>query len=361
MPTLPAIDADGHVQEPEAIWARLLPPRLRPFAPRYQRDSRGRLRMIVGGEQKPLIPVPESMLGSGPAGGHDPKARLAEMDRQRIEKSVLFPTTGLMFQGLSRAELQIALCRAYDDWLSEFCGADPARLLGVAVVPQLDPVECLSEARRAVCELGFRGVMLRPNPIGGRTLGDPIWDPLFELCTELDVPLCIHEGTTQDVPQSGRDRFDNFAMRHVASHPHEQQLAVETLVMGGALERHPKLRVVFLESGCGWLPYWLDRMDEHVEAWHFATAKLPLKPSEYFRRQCFISCDPNERSLPSVLSLCGDDNVVFATDYPHPDAVAGDLVAQISERAELSAQSIEKVLRSNAERCFQIASTDLRL
>ncbi len=355
MPQLPAIDADGHVQEPESAWARHLPEHYRPFAPRRQRDSRGRTRVIIGGEEKPYIPFPDAMLPALPAGGHDPKARLADMDRQRIARSLLFPTMGLMFAGLARADVQIALCRAYNDWLREFCDADPARLLGVAVVPQLDPLECLVETRRAVGELGFRGVMLRPNPIGGRSLHDPAWDPLYALLAELDVPLCVHEGTTQEVPQSGRDRFDDFVMRHVASHPHEQQLGVLALVMGGALERHPGLRAVFLESGCGWLPHWLDRMDEHVEAWHFAMPKPPLRPSEYFRRQCFVSCDPNERALPAVVSLCGEDVVVFASDYPHPDAVAGDLVAQITDRAELSQQAIEKLLVGNAARCFGLA------
>jgi predicted TIM-barrel fold metal-dependent hydrolase len=356
MPTniLPTIDADGHVQEPDSIWARYLPDRLKPFAPRRQRDSRGRLRTSIGTDLKPLIPVPESMMAPGPEGGRSGKARLAEMDRQRIERSVLFPTTGLMFPGLHNLELQVALSRAYNDWLREFCEPDPKRLLGVAVVPQLDPVESVSEARRAVTELGFRGIMVRPNPIGGRCIDDSAFDPLFSLCEELDVPLCIHEGTTQDVPQSGLDRYDNFAMRHVASHPHEQQLAMCALVMGGVLERHPKLRALFLESGCGWLPYWMDRMDEHVEAWHFATAKLPLKPSEYIRRQCFVSCDPNERMLLPTLSLAGEDVIVFATDYPHPDAVAGDLVGHIDSRAELSREAVEKVLVRNAQRCFAL-------
>jgi predicted TIM-barrel fold metal-dependent hydrolase len=109
--------------------------------------------------------------------------------------------------------------------------------------------------------------MLRPNPIAGRTLQHADWAPLFALLEAEGVPLCVHEGTTQDVPQSGRDRFTDFALRHVASHPHEQQLACLGLVMGGVLGRHTGLRVVFLESGCGWLPAWLERMDDHAHAW----------------------------------------------------------------------------------------------
>jgi predicted TIM-barrel fold metal-dependent hydrolase len=95
-------------------------------------------------------------------------------------------------------------------------------------------------------------------------------------------------------------------------------------------------------------------MDEHMEAWGHATAKLPLRPSEYFQRQCFVSCDPQERSLASVVELAGDGCVVFATDYPHPDALSGDLVARIAGRPELAAAAKEKILRRNAERCFGI-------
>ena len=352
MSKIRAIDADGHVQEPDAAWERYLAPRYRPFAPRSLRDDQGRLRQMVGGELKPYIPVPDGGSWEIPAGGHDPKRRLADMDRQGIEASVLFPTFGLMFAGLERTDVQTALCHAYNDWLHEYCGADPQRLLGVAVVPQHDLLESLAEARRCVRELGFRGVMMRPNPIRGRTLDEPYWDPLWSLLEEQGVPLAVHEGTTQEVPQSGRDRFDNFTLRHVCSHPHEQQIACVGLLMGGVLQRHPALRVVFLESGCGWLPHWLERMDEHMDAWGHATAKLPLRPSEYFRRQCFVSCDPQERTIPSVVELAGEDCVVFATDYPHPDAISGDLVAKIADREGLRSSAKEKILRTNALRCF---------
>ncbi len=354
MPPILAIDADGHVQEPAEAWERHLDAKWHPYAPRVVRDDQGRVRQVVGGEQKPCIPSPGGGDWEIPAGGHDPRQRLADMHRQGVERSLLFPTFGLFFAGLER-DIQVALCRAYNDWLHEFCSADPKRLLGVAVVPQGDLGEALAETRRCVRELGFRGVMMRPNPVRGRTLGDAYWEPLWSLLEEQGVPLAVHEGTTQDLPQSGRDRFENYALRHVCSHPHEQQIACAALVMGGTLERHPGLRVVFLESGCGWLPYWLERMDEHMHGWGHAIAKLSLTPSEYFRRQCFVSCDPNERTLPGVVALAGEDVVVFATDYPHPDALTGDLVARIADNGELSVSAREKILRHNAQRCFGLS------
>jgi predicted TIM-barrel fold metal-dependent hydrolase len=351
MTKIQPIDADGHVQEQAEALARFLPAELRCFAPRYFVDEAGRHRQAVGGQSLPYIPAPEGGWDI-PDGGHDPKRRLVDMDAQGVAQSVLFPTLGLAFAGLPDTAVQIALCHAYNDWLAEFCSTDPARLLGVAVVPQRDLPACLTETRRAIRELGFRAVMLRPNPVLGRGLDHAYWEPLWQLLEELDVPLAVHEGTTGDLPQSGRDRFENFAMRHVCSHPHEQQLACLGLVMGGVLERHPALRVIFLESGCGWLPHWLERMDEHRQSWGHCIAQLPLQPSEYFARQCFISCDPDEKGIPAFVSLLGADSLVFASDYPHPDALTGNVVGRIADRAELEDEAKRKILETNARRCF---------
>lgn len=349
--TIRPVDADGHVQEPAEELARFLPSELRGYAPRYFQDDQGRYRQAVGGQPLPYIPAPEGGWDI-PAGGNDPKRRLADMDRQGVEQSVLFPTLGLAFAGLADTDVQIAMCRAYNDWLAEFCSADARRLVGVAVVAQADIGAALGEARRAVEELGFRAVMMRPNPVRGRGLDHVYWKPLWSLLEELDVPVAVHEGTTGDLPQSGRDRFENFAMRHVASHPHEQQLACLALTMGGVLEQHPKLRAIFLESGCGWLPHWLERMDEHMESWGHCTAKLPLLPSEYFARQCFISCDPAERGVEAFVAQLGADCLVFASDYPHPDALADDVVGAIADREGLAVDARAKILEDNARRCF---------
>ena len=113
--SISAIDADGHVQEPPDAWDRL-DAAFRPYAPRIAFDSQGRVRQFIGGELRPYIPVPETGWDI-PAGGHDPKARLADMDDQGLQRSLLFPTTGLMFAGIGRTDIQVALCRAYNDWL----------------------------------------------------------------------------------------------------------------------------------------------------------------------------------------------------------------------------------------------------
>jgi predicted TIM-barrel fold metal-dependent hydrolase len=154
------------------------------------------------------------------------------------------------------------------------------------------------------------------------------------------------------VVQSWHDRFEDFAYRHACSHPHEQQIACLSFTCAGILERHPDLRVVFLESGCGWIAWWLERLDEHMEEWAHATTPPPLLPSEYFARQCFISTEPNEHTLPAVVSLIGAENIVFASDYPHPDAIFPGAVRALTERTDLDPTAIASILDTNARRCF---------
>ena len=357
MSSFDAIDADGHVMEPESMWPEYLDAAFHTKAPRRVLDNQGRSRQVIADEFMEFIPQDAAWAsgpGPHPRGGDDPKGRLADMDLEGIERTLLFPTTGLYFAGLRDVRAQVALCRAYNDWLSDYCAADRRRLLGVAVVSQTDITEGIAEARRAVSQLGFRGVMLRPNPIEGRNLDDPSYDPLWAVLQELGVPAAIHEGTTQNMVQSGRDRFSNFAFRHACSHPHEQQMACLSLICGGVLERNPDLRVVFLESGCGWIAHWLERLDEHLEHWGHATASLPLEPSEYFARQCFISADPDEKTIPAMASLVGEDKIVFASDYPHPDGIFPGCVTTLSERDDLSDDLKRKVLYDNAVTCFRL-------
>jgi predicted TIM-barrel fold metal-dependent hydrolase len=354
---VPVIDADGHVMEPPEAWEHHLDEKLRDAAPHPVTDARGQLCWSIAGEVRPAVPAPEGGWESQP-GGYDPKARLEDMDRQGIDRSILFPTTGLYFAAIRDARVQTALCRAYNDWLHEFCSADRRRLVGVAVVPQRDIGESVREARRAVTELGFRGVMLRPNPIAGRDLDDGAYTPLWEAVEELGVPIALHEGTTQDVVQSGRDRFENFLYRHACSHPHEQQIALMQLTCGGVLERHRGMRVALLESGCGWIAHWLDRLDEHVESWGHASTPVPVAPSQQFARQGFISLDPGERTLEGIVSVLGDGNVLFASDYPHPDALQDGLVECITGREGLTADNVRAILHDNAARCFGLRTED---
>jgi predicted TIM-barrel fold metal-dependent hydrolase len=218
----------------------------------------------------------------------------------------------------------------------------------------MDPAVAVRECERAMKNHAMKGALLRPNPIGGRTLHHPSWDPLYAFMSEASIPLVLHEGTTQDVPQVGLDRFDNFMFRHMVSHPFEQQMALMSLIFGGVFDRHPKLRVLQVEAGVGWVPYWLDRMEHHVDQWGHNSLQLSRRPMEYFKDHVFVSADPDEAMIPFTVAALGDGNVCFSTDYPHMDHAFEGVVQELAGRDDLTDENKVNILGANAARLFDI-------
>ena len=195
------------------------------------------------------------------------------------------------------------------------------------MLPLHDPNEAVKEAQRAVGKLGFVGVFARPEPLRNMPWHARYFDTVWSSLEELGVPIGFHSATAAgEVPQIG-DRFgDNLLLRHVVSHPMENMLAMADTIGGGVCERHPKLKLAFLECYCGWVSFLLHRMDNAMEKGRFPTAGK-LKPSEYFQRQCWISTE-HEKELPMIIDLVGDDKIVFSTDYPHGDSDFPDAVEE---------------------------------
>ena len=230
----------------------------------------------------------------------DSETRLKVMDDEGIDRVALFPTHALRLGGVRQPQLAPALFRAYNNWLAEHCAPDKERLLGVAMIPLQEPELAVQEAKRAVGELGHRGLFISPHPVDNRNLDHQAYEPLWELAEQLNVPALVHVSTGIRLPTAGAERFDRYSLFHLHAHPFEQMTAAASLILGGVLERHPRLRVGFLEAGCGWVPYWLERMDEHAENYRFELAHLKERPSVYFRRQCFVSFELEERDVPYV-------------------------------------------------------------
>jgi len=302
-------DADGHVVEPPNLFTPWCPP--------------GR-QLLDLPPTTPMIPCGDAaVVADQMEHGFDGPSYVRALDRQGIAAAVVYPSIGLFapFQPeLDDAE-SADCCRAYNDWVAAWCATEPTRLFAAGLVPQGDPDRAAKEAEYAA-GLGLVAVLVRPNPVGGRVLGDAAFDPLYDAVAGTGIVLAVHEGLGVRAPTIGGDRFTTFVERHLCSHPMEQMTAFASLVVGGALERHPAMRVALLESGTGWLPYWLHRLDEHAH-WLADTecAHLTLKPSEYFGRQCVISTDPDDDLAAHAISTVGADHVVWASDFPHPDAV----------------------------------------
>jgi len=350
---MPVIDVDGHVFEPDELWERHLDRRFHDRRPRLVRDERGTTRYLIEGRMTPPGTgrgawVPEGMREASVhrEGAVDPALRLEDMDTDGIDVAVLYGAISLGFStGIADRELAVACCRAYNDWLADYCQAAPSRLKGVPALPLQWMGDALQEAERSVRELGFVS-LTTPCAVGERNADHPDNDDLYALAADLDVPIGFHAG-------GGRFAYhkfvDAYAQLHALEFPFNIMFAATTLVCGGVLERHPRLRVALLEAGAGWVPYFFERLDEHWE--HRPGEMAVTRPPSSFLHggQLFISTE-GEDGLGHVIAQSGSDWLVWASDYPHWDARFPGAVAAVREHPELGPAEQDAVLSTNALR-----------
>lgn len=384
------IDADRHVIEPIELWREHLPPAYRDGAPTLAPVARDSplARALLAHAPGPHVALPAVMMLDGRpvwsdvseraladigktllsrpgslARGASPRGQLASMDETGVAAAFLYPSFASYLVAIDdmAPDRAAAFARAYNDWLLAFCRREPRRLRPVGLVARHDPALMLAELERLV-DLGVRAVVLRGGPIRGRHLGHPDHEPFYAACERLSVAIGVHDGTHARMPQAGADRFTTHFALHACSHPMEQMMAFLALVEGGVLERHPALRVGFLEAGCGWVPYWLCRLDELAYKYlgGEVSEHVRMKPSAYFRRQCWVTADPAEAAyLPDLLAHVGVDRVLFSTDFPHPDHDT-DLALQMRALApRIGDRALAMILGGNAARFYGLAETEV--
>ena len=341
------IDADGHCVEREDQIAEYVSYRGHP------------LRGIESGVgAMPMFPSLDGWYrpaGDALAAGN-PVAWQRFLDDTGIETTVLYPTAGLAYGLIQDREWAIALGRAYNDWLHrEFLQRD-SRFKGMALIPVHDPPAAATELRRAVTELGLSGAVLPASTGLYKGYGHRDFDPIYAEAERLDVPLAIHGAPSKGM---GFDWFDKFIQTHTLEHPVALLIQLVSMLFDGVFDRFPRLRVAFLEAGCGWVPYLMDRLDGEYEKrgarW---CPYLTKQPSEYIRGgNLYFSCEVEERTLPYVIELLGEDNIFFASDYPHErdrEQFLGDIPTFV-ERTDLSDRVKEKILYHNARRFYRLA------
>jgi predicted TIM-barrel fold metal-dependent hydrolase len=333
----PVIDADGHVTESTEQVAKYLdePYRRRPLGfPFYPADGWDR-----------------RLLGTlGDLGG-DADTWLRAMDKGGIETTILYPTLGLFMSFLKDRAWAVALCRAYNTFMyEEFVKVSP-RLKAVALLPVQDPDACAPELRRAVKELGLAGAMLAAD--GSHLLGDARFLPVYEEAVRLGVMLGIHASGSH-LGGAGVDMFPRFIQAHTCSHPFGQMRQITSIIFEGIPERFPKLRIAFLEAGCGWAPYWMERMDDEFDKRGRAEAPaLTKKPSEYVRGgNIYFSCEADEWLMPQALKLCGENQIVYASDFPHWDNSYPASIDEIRTRGDITEAQKRKILADNCRRLY---------
>ena len=359
------IDADGHIAEPESLWEKYLQKKYRERRPRIIRDNWGKPRYLLEGRLHTTPPGrgmgnPDGWgIAAGSdthKGSHDPAERLKDLDLEGIDIAVIFPTLMVTVAAGTLPTrdygLDVALCHAYNNWLADFCRHEPRRLKPVAVLPLRVIDESVKELQRCVKELGAVAVDIPTYPCQ-KNPSDAYFFHLYEEAQELGIPVMLHASGGQQVPYAGWERFDNYVMGHAISHPFEQMIAVSAMICEGVLEKFSRLKFAFLESGIGWVPYWMERLDERFER---RAKEIPLcrkPPSEYMKsEQCFFSCDPDEKLLKTAVEFLGQKRIIYASDYPHWDARYPDTVRLIRENPTLSDSAKAMILGGNAGRLF---------
>jgi predicted TIM-barrel fold metal-dependent hydrolase len=174
--------------------------------------------------------------------GFDPHKRIPDMDLDGIDAAFLYPSMGLFAGAVHDPNLSAALCRTYNRWLTGYCKPYPDRLFGIAMLPMQSVEQAIQEMKFARRELGIRGGFLRPNPYNGRLIQDPVYEPFWSGAEEYDFSIGFHEGGSSGMPTVGIDRFERRAAKHIISHTMEMMLACLSMIWGGVVERHPKLR-----------------------------------------------------------------------------------------------------------------------
>ncbi len=364
------VDADGHILEPPDLWETYLEEKYRARALRIQVDNDGYEYLEINGQpskrsrkgslgllgamgEENMRPSPDRRYADNfPFGASDARERLSLMEQENLEYSLLYPTLGLLWEvELTDPELSLAYCRAYNRWIADFCRDSGGKLVPIAQLTLLDVEGSVQELERAVKD-GCRGAWVNPFNHNRVIHGASAHDPLFAKCVELDVPFAIHPTFTPhaaaagifDWPREGRAWGEAIWLRSIV------QQALISFFSLGTLERFPTLRLGVLEAGSGWIGAMIDRLDAYTDSLNIKRTRA----ADVFRRQCFISGDPDETAAPHIIAHVGDECFMWATDYPHPDhphTWVDDLTLYAQA---LPAGTREKVLGGNVKRIYKL-------
>jgi predicted TIM-barrel fold metal-dependent hydrolase len=328
------ISADSHVMEPPDLWATRVPDPWRQNAPRFPEHKVG-----VGFQKHP--------------GGHDPHARIKEMEVDGLSAEVLYPTLGLDLFGLDDAGLQEACFRVYNDWLIEYCGVAPHRLIGVAAISVYDidhGIEELERCRKA----GLKGAIIWQAPHKELPFYSEHYNRFWAAAQDLDMPINLHilTGHSYHKHKERRQGVEhyrgsvNLKLLDVAN-------ALFEFIFYGILERYPKLKIVTVENEIGWLPFVLQQWDYYFRRFREVNPPpITKEPSEYFRRQIY-STFFNDSVGGHALEWWGEDNCMWSNDFPHPNSTWPNS-RQVIKRdlGHLPAEKRAKLLNLNVARLY---------
>ncbi|CAI7977740.1 MULTISPECIES: amidohydrolase family protein [unclassified Parafrankia] len=379
------VDADSHWSEPPDLFTKRAPAAYRDRVPRVE-DVDGTPMWVFDGKPVGRFSAAGVIGRDGHkesadtalhhwtidqvhVGAYDPAVRLGVLDECGIDAQIIFPSTiGLGGQDLGAAS-DPALTRLsveiYNDAMAEIQSDSGNRLLPLPLMPAWDVDLCVAEARR-VHALGARGVNMTSDPqdLGAPDLANPAWDPFWEVCTELQLPVHFHIGASVTTmtfygkyPWPSHDNNTKLAIGGTLLFIGNARV-VTNLILSGIFDRHPDLKTVSVESGVGWIPFILEALDyEMSENAPEELGRMRKPPSEYFRSNIYATFwfEKNRNKLPALIDAVGEDNILFETDFPHPTCLYPDPLGTVGPKlATLSPQARAKILGENARRLYRL-------
>jgi predicted TIM-barrel fold metal-dependent hydrolase len=378
------VDADTHMTEQHDLWTSRAPASLRDRVPQVARldgvacwcvDGVILGRAGAGGvvdrdgrKGRSFEGLYEWEIDKAHVAAYDPVARVELMDDLGVWAQVVFPgVVGLGGQGLADAVKDEALRRVcleiFNDASAEIQAGSGNRLLPMALLPAWDVEACVREVERAHA-LGLRGVNLTSDPqdLGAPDLASPAWDPVWDACSSLRMPVHFHIGASLTT-------MSYFGTYPWPAHDDDTKLAiggtllfigngrvVVNIICSGMLDRFPDLRIVSVESGAGWVPFILEALEyEIAENAPGLARRLSLTPKEFFRRNFYATMWFERTNLTELVATVGEDNILFETDFPHPTCLFPDpLSTAAANMRELSDTAQRKILGENAAQLYRL-------
>ncbi len=383
------IDSDGHILEPPTGMQEFAPAKYRDRIWHIETDDEGEWVVFNGNRHRStglagtagFADEDVERVRSGQLtytqtrpSGWTASLRLKDMDMDGIELSVLYPTMLLGLQSLTDVEFGRVQARAYNEWCSAHLREGQGRLFGSGALPPMhhpSDVQAVADEIRYVATLpGMVSVVMRPNPaIEWRPFNDPVYDPIWAAAQDTGLPIGFHPFLAADLPgacdglklarmrnpdgsyvsleeyeemrnarlrQESQVALPNIYFTQAIANPVDVMSALCFITSGGVAERFPGAKFIFLEANGGWLVPWLERLDHHMRKFPWDVPWLKMLPSEYFKRQCWISFDPDETMLAFTAQspLCGADRIIWASDYPHPDAKFPGVTQELAKALE---------------------------
>ncbi|MGB5757827.1 MAG: amidohydrolase family protein [Acidimicrobiales bacterium] len=380
---LKVIDTDTHWSEPYDLWTSRAPAKYVDRVPKMV-ERNGRRRWWFDGDIAIGLPIASSVIDpegtkiTGTAffemdnemvhrASFDPEARVAMMDTLGVHAQIMYPNVaGFGNQNFLKSPddmLRLISVQIYNDALAEFQDATDQRVYGMALLPWWDLEAAAAEIQR-VSDNGLRGIVTCSNPeeAGLPDMAQPAWDPIWELCSTLAMPVNFHIG-------SSKGNLDFFGKAPWPSFGAERRLAVGSanlflgnarvignMIYSGVPERFPDLRFVSVESGIGWLPFFLESLDHQLlETAPNELAELTMAPSDYFRRQFLGTFWFESAMVAAAIDFLGPQSVMFETDFPHPTCLYPRDDARLAETlAGLEPEVVRRIMQDNAAELYRI-------